>query len=292
MINHLLREPLLHFFLIGSALFGAYAWTDGGPGGKQPTADEIVVDDTRIAELEAQFSRLWQRPPARGELQALVDDWVREEILYREGLTMGLERNDPIIRKRVAQKLAFISEDLMTSAPSEAQLSEWFTAHRDDYRQETMLTVQQILIDDGTDAARAQAAAAEVRDALAHGSEPSALGAATLLPHELPGAATGDIARTFGDTFAAELLDMPLGEWLGPVSSAYGAHLVRITAREPGRLLGLAEVRTEVQRDLVRARLEEANEAFMDQLRSRYVITVVSELADRRETSTNGGDRS
>lgn len=291
MIGRILREPLLHFFVIGSVLFAVYAWTDDGPGGDEASLDEIVVDGPRIASLDAQFRRLWQRPPSQAELKALVDSWVREEILYREGLAMGLDRDDSIIRKRVAQKLSFVSEDIMTVEPSEAELSQWFSEHRDDYRQEMMLTFQQILVDNGTDEARARSAAAEARDAIAAGFEPAELGIATLLPGELPAARHGTIVQSFGEGFASELLAVPLGEWRGPVSSEYGAHLVRVTARDPGRLLELSEVRSQVERDLVRARLDEANQAFLDQLRSRYRIRFEVELADRPAISSPAGFR-
>lgn len=287
----LLREPLLQFFVMGSALFALYAWTDAGRGGGDFSGAEIVVDDARVVELESRFRRLWQRPPSQAELQALVDDWIREEILYREGLAMGLERDDPVIRKRVAQKLSFISEDLMTQDTSEAQLEEWFSAHRENYRQETALTFQQILIDDGTDEARAQVAAERLLEALASGSAPNTLGAATLLPDQLVEATTGEIERTFGRELVTALQSVPAGEWYGPVSSAYGTHLVRITARIPGRLLEFAEVRGKVERDLIRDRLDEANEVFMDRLRSRFTITVLSERADSAFAKPAIGDR-
>lgn len=291
MMARLLREPLLQFFIIGSVLFTVYAWTDSGRGGYETSPDEIVVDGARIEALDAQFRRLWQRPPSQAQLQSLVDEWIREEMLYREGLAMGLDRNDSIIRKRVAQKLSFISEDIMKVTPSEAQLNQWFSEHRDDYRQEMILTFQQILLDDGTDEARAQLTAAEVRDAVAAGSEPAELGMATLLPGEFPAGTYGAIAQTFGESLAAELRGIPLGEWHGPVSSEYGAHLVRVTARDPGRYLELAEVRSRVERDLIRARLDEANRAFLDQLRSRYRISIEGELAERNVAGPTSGDR-
>lgn len=287
----LLREPLMQFFVVGAALFLVYAWSDEGLGGESRSVDEIVVGEAEIAGLESHFRRLWQRPPSWEELQALVEGWVREEILYREGLALGLDQNDPVIRKRVAQKVSFISEDLLATDPSEGEVHEWFSTHRDDYVQEPTFSFRQILIDDGTDEARARAAASAMRDGLANGMEPQALGAATLLPYELSLASAGDVARDFGDGFAAELLAMPPGEWIGPVASAYGAHLVQLTARDPGRPMELAEVRSRVERDLVRARQDEANEAFLNQLRLRYTITIVSELADRRPTNRPAGDR-
>ena len=106
-LRRVLGEPLLHFLALGALLFVSYAWVHGGGTG---TADEIVVSSGQVKSLRAQFMRVWQRPPTRQEMDAQIDAWVREEVLYREGIALALDRDDPVVRRRVAQKMAFIAD--------------------------------------------------------------------------------------------------------------------------------------------------------------------------------------
>ena len=123
MLKRILTEPLVHFLVLGALLFFAYGWLGGETA---PSQDEIVIDDARIESLKNQFERSWQRPPSRQELDGLVDSWLREEMFYREGIALGLDQGDPVVRRRVAQKMDFISEGLLVAAPDEETLRAWF----------------------------------------------------------------------------------------------------------------------------------------------------------------------
>jgi len=107
-LQRIIREPLVHFFVLGAALFGLFVWLHEGA---LDAPDEIVVDGMRVDALRMQYERLWQRPPTETELKGLVDNWVREEVLYREGLALGLDRNDPVLRRRIAQKMSILVDD-------------------------------------------------------------------------------------------------------------------------------------------------------------------------------------
>jgi len=133
-IRQFFREPLLHFFVVSGLLFGLYAALNR-EAFRAP--DEIVVDQPRLGAISARFEESWQRPPSREEPQRAVDAWVREEIMYREGLAAGLDGDDRIVRRRVVQKMQFIIDRMATaSSPSDADFQTWLEAHPEAYRVE------------------------------------------------------------------------------------------------------------------------------------------------------------
>jgi hypothetical protein len=279
------REPLLHFLALGAGLFALFAWI-GRDAPELP--DRIVVDQARLEALTGQFRRVWQREPTPVERQSLVDGWVREEILFREGLALGLDQDDEVIRRRIAQKVAFISEDLMVAEPAPRELEAWFEQHRENYRLEPSYTFRQIFID----ASRADRNPNEtlngIRRALTAGSPATGLGDATLLPAMMGPAGTDEIARTFGAAFVASLAGLPPDAWDGPVTSGYGLHLVRVEHHRPGRLARFEEVRTAVERDYQYDQTRSANERFYQSLRERYDVIVADEGLGNADASVRG----
>jgi hypothetical protein len=276
------REPLLHFMLLGALLFWIYGALNRGA---LVAPDEILVDRARLESIAAQFQRTWLRPPTAEELQGLIDSWVREEVLYREGIAQGLDRDDPVVRRRVAQKLTAMADVQTSAEASEAELQAWLDAHLDSYRIEPRYTLQQVYFDPERHGARLEAEVAAALAALAQGSA-AAPGDATLLPALLDAAPISEIARVFGQDFATAVAALPVGGWQGPVSSGYGVHLVEIRFREPGRAPALAEVRDAVERDLLRARADQSAEAFYQSLRQRFNVRI--EVSP--ETADDGAD--
>jgi len=277
-LKKLIKEPLLHFVVLGGLLFWLYGALNRGA---LDAPDEIVVDRARVEAITAQFQRTWQRPPTAQERQGLIDTWVREEVFYREGLAQRLDRDDPVVRRRVAQKLTAMADAQATAEASEAELQVWLAKHPDDYRLEPRYQLRQVYFDPQRHGARLDAEVAAARAALARGSN-DALGDATMLPNTLDAAPASEVARVFGQDFAEAVAALPVGGWQGPVQSSYGVHLVQIGAREPGRVPALNEVRAAVERDLLRARAEQSGEAFYQSLRQRYSVRIEagSEAAD------------
>ena len=272
-LRRIVAEPLLHFFVAGALLFLLFGQMNRG---LLEAPDEIVVDEARIEALRAQFQRVWQRPPAADELDGLVEAWIREEVLYREGVALGLGQDDPVIRRRVAQKLDFISDGLVDDTVTEEQLQAWLDDHVEDYRIEPQFALRQAYLDPSRHADPAAATAALAR-ALEAGDFPSA-GDSTLLPGVLVDASATDIARIFGRGFAEVLAGLPAGSWQGPVESGYGLHFVHIDRHVPGRAPALDEVRAAVERDLLAARREAAKQAQFEALKARYSIVVPEPL--------------
>ena len=271
MIRRLIREPLLHFFVLGAALFALYSWLHRGA---LDAPNEIFVSRNQVSSLEAQFERVWQRPATAAELQHLVDNWVREEIFYREGLAMGLDRDDPVVRRRVGQKIQFIIESVAPAPPSTAELQAWLDAHPARYAIEPVYSLRQVYFDPQHHGASLERDIAGARRVLASGADHA--GDTTLLPFEVQDSSQSEVARTFGTEFAAALEELPLGSWQGPVRSSFGFHLVQLSKRSAGHAPPLEQVRAEVERDLLQAQTAQANDAMYDRLRANYKVRVES----------------
>jgi hypothetical protein len=277
MLKSLLREPLVHFLLLGAALFGLDAWLR--PSAATAGASEIVVSETRIRNLAQNFARTWQRPPTREELNGLVESFVREEVMVREALALGLDRDDAIIRRRLQQKLEFVSEEAVAFArPTDEELSTFLQAHPEAFHREPRATFVQIYLDPGKHAGSLEADARRLIERLNRSGSPPDLAklgdSLMLLEGRYENASRADLARLFGSEFADALLKQPAGEWVGPITSGYGAHLVRVESVTPGGTPALEEVRPALEREWANAKRQELSRAFYAKLRAKYAIKV------------------
>jgi hypothetical protein len=272
-VRRLLKEPLFHFLLLGAAIFVAYSLV-AVPGRAPGT---IVVTAERVKHLEAGFERLWQRPPTDAERKGLIDDWVREEIATREALALGLDKDDPVIRRRLRQKLEFVSEDAGSAAePTDAELEAYLRAHAGAFSEGPRVTFRQVYLDPSRHGDRLARDAAQLLARLRQNDSAAtpSLGDATLLPARLDDAPATDIAKQFGETFATALVALAPGSWQGPVESTYGVHLVRVDRRSAARAPELADVKDAVRREWTNARRLEATERLYQDLLERYTVRV------------------
>ena len=272
MIRRLLREPLLHFALLGAAIFGAYRLM------ARPVSDasEIVITADRIASITAQFSASHGgRPPYEDELRGAVDAYVRDEMLYREGLALGLDRDDPVVRNRVRQKTELLSEDALTSEPSDRDLEAYLAAHQAEFDIPGRVSFQQIYIDPGRHRGDdLTTIVTSIRQALTLGRQPGTLGDRTLLPATMTEALPHEVEAAFGNDFTRQLAAIDGEVWQGPLTTSYGLHLVRITHRgEPTRAT-LADARDVVAREWSRAQTAKLKEQFYRMLAGRYTVRV------------------
>ena len=276
MFRKLLREPLLHFLLLGILLFALYNVVSGWRGG----ADRrIVINDDTVAALVQGFQGLWQRPPTPQELKGLIEGRIRDEVLYREGAAMGLDRDDVVIRRRVLQKLDIISEESAgQDAPSDVALAGWLKDHAAQYAQPPVLDFDQVLFDPARHGARLESELDAALAQLRAGADPAKFGDHGLLPGHVASSPQDAIARDFGEPFAQALLKLPTGTWQGPVSSGYGVHLVRVARLVPGRPSTLDEVRASVERDFESDRRARAREDYYRRLRQDYKVVIEAQL--------------
>ena len=273
MKNPLLREPLLHFAVIGALLFGVNAWFQPGH-----QSEAIVVSQNRIDHLAAVFARGWQRPPTERELHTLVDDYVREEVLYREAVKLGLDRDDTVVRRRLRQKMEFLSRDLVdTLDPGDKVLRDYFSRHGQAYLRPARISFRQRFFSGDTRAT----ADSDARAALAQlqtGASADSVGDSNLLQEHYSEEAAGRIDRVFGEHFSNQLRELPRGQWSGPVRSAYGQHLVYVEHYEPQRPAEFAEVRPQVLRDWQLQEQKDILQRQYESLREKYDVRIEGEL--------------
>jgi hypothetical protein len=274
LVNNLLREPLVHFLLLGALIFGAFniiSRETAEPG-------KILITQGRIESLETAFSRTWRRPPTTSELEGLIRDYVREEVFAREAVALGLDKDDTIIRRRLRQKLEFVSEDVAAHAePTDEQLRAYLKEHADAFRGDRRFSFSQVYLDAQRRGANLSRDAAHVLKQLGRPGgkvDPATLGDSLMLENEFKALPASEVVKQFGAKFAASLGEMSTGQWHGPIESGFGVHLVLLSQRTEGSLPALEDVRASVRREWTNARRMEANEKFYKTLLQRYTVTI------------------
>jgi len=261
--------------LLGLGLFLLHGWV-----GRSASAEggNIVISRGRIEQLNIGFQRMHQRAPDSGELDALIDDAIQEEIYAREARALGLDRDDTIIRRRLRQKLEFVSQDLTPIAePTDAELEAYLQAHPQRFRTQRRYGLSHVYLDPSVHGPRLTADAQMLLTELQRAGSSAdvrARGDASLLPQRVEKMAASELSRLFGAQFESALPALPLGQWTGPVASGYGLHLVLLQERDEARAAPLEDVRTELRREWIDARHEEANARFYAELRARYAVSV------------------
>ncbi len=270
----LLREPLLHFLLLGAVIFLIY----GVVSRHSAKPSEIVITQGKVENLVTGFSRTWGRPPSAEELQGLIRDYIREEVAYREALAMGLDRDDTIIRRRLRQKWEFLNDNLATQAePTEAELQAFLQSHPDKFRSETTFTFRHVYLNPQVHGASLARDATRLAAKLRHGDKTADLNAEGdpfILEHQFEKLTPAEIKTMFGEQFASGLAIVKTGAWQGPVESGYGSHLVFVSERTEGHLPALAEIRSEVQREWGNAKRFESEEKLYEGLLKHYTVRI------------------
>ena len=278
MTSTLGRSPLVVFLLLGAGVFVVDRWLDNaGAAGRV-----VTVTEERIGAIRERWVAQWGRPPTGRELEGLIDEAVREEILYREAQRRGLDRDDPIIRRRLAQKMTFLLEDSAEAPPAAAgDIETYYADHAERYREPSRTTFRHVFLSRERRGDPPLAEAALLREVRAGGAGDRwrQLGDPFMLLREYADRTDQEIAELFGGRFATALPALAAGAWQGPVESAHGAHLVQVLGRTEPRLRALAEVRDRVAEDLLESRRRERNEAALQVLRERYEIRMPG-LAD------------
>jgi peptidyl-prolyl cis-trans isomerase C len=276
------KEPLVHFLLLGALLFAVNAVVSGNDS---EDLERVDVSRQNIKWLTSAWQRQWRRPPTASELDGLIANHIREEILYREAVAMGLDSDDTIVRRRMVQKLEFLTEDLVNQLePSEEQLLEHFEGHPEDYQDPELRSFSHIFFSTDERGGGAGAEATRVLEELRARSSPPErapeLGDRFMMQYDYPRRTEEEVARHMGTAFARALFGVEPGGWGGPLESGYGLHLVRVSEIQDGRPLQFSEVREQVRDEVMRVQREVANEAFYEGLKSRYEIVIEDDLAE------------
>ncbi|CAE6893488.1 peptidyl-prolyl cis-trans isomerase activity [Vibrio sp. B1FLJ16] len=276
-MNKWMKEPLLHFVLLGVAIFLVYSQIN------TDTEDEyqIVINDNKINHIRSLWELQWKREPTFEELKGLLERYTRQEIMYQEALKLNLDEDDEIIKRRLSQKMEFMANDLtkVVMPPSEENLLTYFDSNKEKYIIPASYSLKQVTFnrnnhDDPKAYAKTLLAQAEVasESALTQKGDP------VLLPSRLYKAAKSEITKAFGNAFYAALDTQPLNVWAGPISSGLGEHLVFISEKESAYFPDFASVRNEVQRDYEFDTQSDAKGSIYKELKKKYKVVMKSEL--------------
>lgn len=266
-LPRVLQEPLVHFLVLGALLFAAIAFANHL---KRPV---VRIDAREIEQLASYWEQQSQRPPTRDELAALIQERVDEELLAREAIRLGLDKDDLIVRRRLAQKMAFASEDVAAiPEPDDRTLQAYYDANRARYASPGRLALRHVYFSSDRTGETPRSAAAAALARLQAGGEVT--GDPSLLPLTYADVAEADIARDYGADFAAAVHKAPVGAWVGPAPSAYGMHLIRVERRLPSQTPPLADVRDEVRAAWLAERRQDESRAFRASLRKRYKVEI------------------
>ncbi len=283
-LTRLVKEPLIQFLLIGACIYGTYALYDAPDGN---LADRtIFVDEARIAGFISQWEARWNRPPTRQELDGVISAFVRENILSRQALAMGLGADDPIVRRRLAQKLEFLTSDIaLFREPAAGELEQYFRNHQDSYRDPDRITFSHVFIDPDLRDESTLDDAAELLARLQAAGEPDPatldVGDRFMLQSYYPEATELDIRRQLGSGFSVTVMQLVPGQWHGPVLSGYGTHLVYVYAVQDAPPPLFADVQQAVLANWQTKQQEAFNAEFFEGLKSRYNIVIAEPPVDR-----------
>ena len=261
------REPLVHFLILGALIFVGITVVRSW---QRPT---VSIDASEVNQLAEYWALQSQRPPTKAELSAIIQERVDEELLAREAQRLGMDKGDLIIRRRLAQKMSFASEDLGDSNPADATLRTEYERTKAQYAAPAKVAFRQVFFsaDCGLDAASAAASKA-LDDALQGktdlGGDPS------LMPLTYADADPALLARDYGPQFAKQLSDAPVGRWSGPVQSPLGYHILYVEGRSPPVIPPYDAVKDQVEQNYLAAERQAKNQAFLRKLRRKYRVEI------------------
>lgn len=270
LIKRLLREPLLHFLAIGALMFAVYEIRNGNTA---PSPDVIIITPQKIAQIKAGFSSVWKRFPDESEINALIEQDIREEVYYRDAIALGLDRNDPLVRQRLRLKMEFLIDSSAKAIdPAVGELETYFAVHELKYQLEPRMAFEQVYLGQTSDTNSAPGLLKKLQ------SNPEidlfTVSQRSQLPIQL-GLSTRDaVTGVFGTGFYERLVKLPHGIWSGPVKSSFGRHFVRIIDRLPVRTPPLSEVRKDVLRDWKTDKWTEIRDRDYAERRKRFIIEI------------------
>jgi parvulin-like peptidyl-prolyl cis-trans isomerase-like protein len=275
-LKRFLREPLLHFLVIGLLLFFLYGFKQGR---LNEAPNSITVSAEIVEQLSGRFKLSKNRLPTAKERTALIDNYIRDEVYYREALALGFDQNDIEVRKRLRMKLEYYLEELTADTPSDETLNTYLKNNADKFTVQAQFSFQQLYINPEKHQ-DPQIVVQTLLARLINGEDPSALGDSSLLQRYVPLSQARIIDSRFGIGFSEQLSEVNLNEWLGPITSTYGLHLVRMVERISPHLPALSEIRKEVEREYMVQRRAEQKEQAYQAILDGYQVTIEEPVSD------------
>ncbi|MCH7962330.1 MAG: peptidyl-prolyl cis-trans isomerase [Bacteroidetes bacterium] len=264
-MKKILKEPLVQFLTIGALLFFVYGLIN-----TEELRNEIVVDTNLINEFVAKWELKRNRQPSLQELKGLVNQYIEREVLYREALAMNLDHNDEIVKRRLAQKMEFISDALAeTLQPTEEMLVTYYEEHKENYIKSPIYTMQQVYFSED----KRGNVFEDVKSAL-KSENPEDLGDNISLSSQYTSVSALKIARDYGSAFATALDSLPIGEWTGPIYSGFGVHIIFISEKKPAGYFTFNEVAEKVNVDYNYEASNDFRKELIASLLKNYTINI------------------
>ncbi|MEH0155914.1 peptidylprolyl isomerase [Limibacter armeniacum] len=266
-----LTSPLLHFFLLGAVIFVIYHFTNS-----KPEVDTILIDNSDIQQMVSKWEVKWNRKPNTEELSNLIDDAINQEVLYREALKMKLEHNDEVIKRRLAQKMQFITSDLAKiKAPLEKDLQQFFEKNKEKYSTKTSYSLYQITFNYSKgNNAKLNAKELLIKNEKATIEEMKGKGDVSVIPFYLEKMDIDQLRNKVSLQFAQSINDLETGKWEGPISSGFGEHLVYITAKEAPQIPKLNTIKNQITRDWYYEQEQNIYASILEELKKKYKIKI------------------
>jgi parvulin-like peptidyl-prolyl isomerase len=274
-MKRLFREPLFHFLLIGAVLFAAFHYVRPARG-PAPSSKQIQLSLDDLAQLAMVFQSKWKREPTAMELERLIETKVETEILYREALAMGLDKNDEIVKRRMAQKMQFLAEDAAPREPTTAELKSWYAKNSKQFAMPKRVSFRHLYFSPDRRATRtrddAVKAMAQLSGQPLDAKLQEAISDPFMFQEYYRDRATDHLSKEFGPQFAQAVANLPTGSWQGPVESGFGWHLVFVDTAIPGRVPDLEEIEPEVKTAWLGEQKALAWEKAYQDLRTQYTV--------------------
>ena len=275
-IKRCLREPLVHFLLIGLVLFVLYGYMHRGLGGIE-SSKQIVLTLDDLRQMDMYFVSQWHRQPTPEEFQAMVEDKVREEVLYREALAMGLDKDDTIVKRRMAQKMQFLAEDVAAAhEPTTPELKAWYKKNADKFALPSRISFRHLYFSLDHRGQQAHDDAVKALERISGQPEDSKLAASLadqFMFQDYYGDCTPEqLAKEFGPQFAVAVSKLKSGSWQGPIESGYGWHLVFVDSLIPGRIPAFEEIEPDVKTAWLGGQKQQAWQKAYQTMRAKYTV--------------------
>ena len=281
------KEPLVHFLCAGVTLFVVYALLNRGQLQEEPETGvaPVVVAEAQLDHLTLTWKQLWDREPTPQELTRLVNDYIREEVLYREAIELGLDSDDTIVRRRMAQKMAFLSKGAAPKYPTDEELRDWYDDNRQRYEFPDTVSFSHIYFSTEKRGPGGFDDANETLAGLKKESIPPARaperGDRFMTRYDFVSIGQQDLRNLFGDEFTSGVFELDPGTWHGPLESSYGVHLVHLTERTDRHVPEFEVVRTSVEIDWMQEQIQSANRELLDVLIRKYGLDIDAEIMSR-----------
>ena len=278
LLRRCLREPLLHVLLIGATLFVVYYALNPSAGQRQDS-NRIAITADDLSQLRLAWMAQWQRPPTTEEMRNLLDGKIREEVLFREALALGLDKDDTIIKRRLAQKMEFVMEDgASLREPADDELRRWFAQNEERFATPGLVTFRHLYFSPDLRGAGAHDAAVQALRKLAGKPEQTpelqGLSDPFMFQDFYAERSPDQVAGIFGAAFAQALPALTQGKWLGPIESGLGWHLLWVESAASGRIPAFEEIEARVKSEWSDQQRAEAKRKMFDRMKDRYQIAL------------------